>query len=76
MTQQFTDTFDWLNEGNVTVYDYLKDINVTPVSITEGEGINFPGYTITFKCFEDIMTFCRGYFGDYSDTEIHEVMGW
>ena len=76
MTQQFTDTFDWLNEGNVTVYDYLKDINVTPVSITEGEGNNFPGYTITFKCFEDIMTFCRGYFGDYSDTEIHEVMGW
>jgi len=76
MTQQFTDTFDWLNEGNVTVYDYLKDINVTPVSIIEGEGNNFPGYTITFKCFEDIMTFCRGYFGDYSDTEIHEVMGW
>lgn len=76
MTQQFTETFDWLNEGNVTVFDYLKEINVTPVSITEGEGSNYPGYTITFKSFDDIMTFCRGYFGEYSDTEIHEVMGW
>ena len=42
MTNTFTDTFDWLNEGNVTVYDYLSMINITPLSITEEEGTNFP----------------------------------
>jgi hypothetical protein len=51
-------------------------INITPLSITEGEGNNFPGYTITFKCFDDIMTFCRGYYGDHSDEEIKEIYGW
>ena len=76
MNIKLTDTFDWLNEGNVTVFDYLKDINVSPVSVTQGRGSNFPGYTITFKCFDDMLTFCRGYFGDYSDSEIYEVMGW
>ena len=76
MNNTFTDPFDWLNEGNVTVFDYLSMINVTPLSITEGEGNNFPGYTITFKCFDDIMTFCRGYYGDHSDEEIKEIYGW
>jgi hypothetical protein len=51
-------------------------INVTPLSITEGEGTNFPGYEITFKSFDDIMTFCRGYYGDHSDEEIKEIYGW
>jgi hypothetical protein len=76
MNNTYTDTFDWLNEGDVTVYDYLSMINVTPLSITEDEGTNFPGYKITFKSFDDIMTFCRGYYGDHSDEEIKEIYGW
>ena len=75
MTNTFTEYFDMC--GDMTITQFLHYVNITPVSVESTPGGNCgEGYNVTFKSFEDCLHFTREYFGDYSDSEIYEVMGW
>jgi len=75
MVNTFTENFDIM--GDMTIDELISFVDINPVSV-----VHFPSpncsesYNITFKTFEDMMTFSRGYFGDYSDTQIRDIMGW
>jgi len=75
MTNTFTEEYDMC--GDMTITQFLEFVNIKPVSVVNAHGGHCgQSYNVTFKSFDDMMTFTREYFGDYSDTEIYEVMEW
>ena len=75
MNNTITEYFDM--NGDMTITQFLEYVNITPVSVVHVPGGNCgEGYDVTFKSFDDCLHFTRKYFGDYSDSEIYEVMEW
>tara|TARA_Y100000589_G_scaffold39811_1_gene33323 strand:+ start:291 stop:536 length:246 start_codon:yes stop_codon:yes gene_type:complete len=75
MNITITEYFDM--NGDMTITQFLEYVNITPVSVVHVPGGNCgEGYDVTFKSFDDCLHFTRKYFGDYSDSEIYEVMEW
>jgi hypothetical protein len=75
MINTFTEEYDMC--GDMTITQFLEFVNIKPVSVVNTHGGNCgQSYNVTFKSFDDMMTFTREYFGDYSDNEIYEVMEW
>ena len=75
MVNTFTENFDIM--GDMTIDELISFVDINPLSVVHTPSQNCSeSYDITFKTFEDMMTFSRGYFGDYSDTQIRDIMGW
>lgn len=75
MTHTYTQNYDIM--GDSTVYEILSSVNINPITVQHSpSSFCKDSYDITFKTFNDMMTFTRGYFEDFSDEEIYEVMGW